>query len=556
MEREQAWLEARRYGEEDLALAEAILKDVRAGCSVAKAVRRHPRSGGGYIPKHTLIHAYRQLTESGRWPFEQEIMERLRMKPTRTLSGVATVSILTQPFPCPGTCVFCPTDVRLPKSYLPDEPGAMRALHHAFDPSQQTASRLQALEAIGHPIDKIEVLVLGGTWSAYPREYQRCFIQRCLDALNGFDSQTLEEAQKANEGARHRNVGLVIETRPDAIDPEEIAHLRALGVTKVQMGYQSLDDEILRLNRRGHTVEDTRRAMGLLRRAGFKVVAHWMPNLLGSTPERDRADFLRLWEDPALRPDELKIYPCQLLENAELYEFWRRGEYEPYSTETLIALLADLKVHIPRYCRVNRVVRDIPSGNVVAGNKRTSLRQDIRREMARRGQACACIRCREIRDVSLEARELSEEILAYEVAGGEEHFLSFATEDDRLAGYLRLSLPADLGAPDGFPELSQAALVRELHIYGPSLEVGAESEEAAQHRGLGRELMAMAEERARQAGYRRVAVIAALGTRGYYRRLGYRLEGTYMVKDLEPETGPTQRVFRRPGSHSPSSPYG
>lgn len=341
MEREQAWLEARRYSREDLALAEAILEDVRFGHPVAKAVRRHPRPGGGYLPKHTLIHAYRNLTESGQWPFEPEVMERLRMKPTRTLSGVTTVSVLTKPYPCPGTCVFCPADARLPKSYLPDEPGAMRALHHGFDPYLQTASRLEALEAIGHPTDKVEVLILGGSWSAYPRQYQRWFIQRCLDALNGFESETLAEAQEANEHARHRNVGLVIETRPDEINPREIVHLRSLGVTKVQIGYQSLDDDILRRNHRGHTVEESRKATGLLRRAGFKIVAHWMPNLLGATLEGDRVDFLRMWEDPALRPDEIKIYPCQLLENAELYEYWQRGEYQPYSTETLIQLLAD-----------------------------------------------------------------------------------------------------------------------------------------------------------------------------------------------------------------------
>jgi len=532
VEREQAWLEARRYSREDLALAEAILEDVRFGHPVAKAVRRHPRPGGGYLPKHTLIHAYRNLTESGQWPFEPEVMERLRMKPTRTLSGVTTVSVLTKPYPCPGTCVFCPGDARLPKSYLPDEPGAMRALHHGFDPYLQTASRLEALEAIGHPTDKVEVLILGGSWSAYPRQYQRWFIQRCLDALNGFESETLAEAQEANEHARHRNVGLVIETRPDEINPREIVHLRSLGVTKVQIGYQSLDDDILRRNHRGHTVEESRKATGLLRRAGFKIVAHWMPNLLGATLEGDRVDFLRMWEDPALRPDEIKIYPCQLLENAELYEYWQRGEYQPYSTETLIQLLADLKTHIPRYCRVNRVVRDIPSGNIVAGNRRTSLRQDIQRELARRGQACGCIRCREIRGASLQMEELSEESITYDVMGGEERFLSFVTAGDRLAGYLRLSLPADRSAPEGLAELAQAALVRELHIYGPSLEVGAESEGAAQHRGLGRQLMGIAEGHASREGYRRLAVIAALGTRGYYRRLGYRLEGSYMVKDL------------------------
>jgi elongator complex protein 3 len=526
------WHAARRYTPEHLAQARRILEAVRAGGRVSEAVRDHPLAGGGYVAKHVLVHAYRELTEAGEWKSEPQVLRRIRMKPTRTLSGVTTVTVLTKPYPCPGKCVFCPTDYRMPKSYLPDEPGAMRALQHDFDPYQQTAARLEALEAIGHPTDKIELLILGGTWSAYRVDYQEWFVRRCLDGLNGFEAGSLSEAQAANENAIHRNVGLVIETRPDHIDLPELAHLRALGVTKVQLGAQSLDDRILSLNARGHTVEQTRAAARLLRAAGFKFVLHWMPNLLGATLESDRSDFARLWDDPDLRPDEIKIYPCQLLANAELYEYWLRGEYRPYTTEQLIDLLAEIKPTIPGYCRVNRVIRDIPSTNVVEGNKRTSLRMDVHQELKRRGTPCRCVRCREVRGLKVDPARLVLQDLVYAAGGAEEHFLSFVTEEDRLAGFLRLSLPGPGSAGVGLADLPEAALVRELHVYGQSLEVGSDQNGAAQHVGLGMRLMQSAETTAGCRGYRRMAVISALGTRGYYRKLGYRLGETYMLKEL------------------------
>lgn len=528
----QDWTEARRYTPEQLQLARAILEDVRQGRTVSKAVRAHPLSEGGFVGKHVLVRAYHELTDQGHWEPQPEVLRSIRMKPTRTLSGVTTVTVLTKPYPCPGKCIFCPTDYRMPKSYLPDEPGAMRALQHEFDPFDQTASRLQALEAIGHPTDKIELLILGGTWSSYRHDYQDWFLQRCLEALNGREAASLEQAQQANERAEHRNVGLVIETRPDHVDRAEIARLRGLGVTKVQLGAQSLDDRLLALNQRGHTVQQTRDAVRLLRAAGFKIVLHWMPNLLGATLESDRQDFGRLWNDHDLRPDELKIYPCQLLENAELYNYWQRGEYTPYSTQQLIDLLADIKPEIPEFCRVNRVIRDIPSTNVVEGNKRTSLRMDVQQEMARRRSRCRCVRCREVRGRAIEPGALELRDLRYPAGGAAEHFLSMVTPSDRLAGFLRLSLPGRSSPATGLSDLDGAAIVREVHVYGQSLELGAEQNGAAQHRGLGSRLMREAEQRARSAGYTRLGVIAALGTRGYYRKLGYRLGESYMLKAL------------------------
>jgi elongator complex protein 3 len=421
----------------------------------------------------------------------------------------------------------------------------MRALHHEFDPFEQVRSRVEALHAIGHPTDKIELLILGGTWSSYRKDYQEWFVLRCFEALNGAPTDTpadgpghdedirrrkLTAAQRANETAHHRNVGLVIETRPDHLNPEELAWLRYLGVTKVQMGAQSLDDHILAVNNRGHTVAETLAATALLRAAGFKIVLHWMPNLLGATPDTDRLDFARLWE--GFCPDEIKIYPTQLLANAELYGYWERGEYAPYPTETLVDLLADVKPTIPRYCRVNRVIRDIPSTNVVAGNRRTSLRMDVHKELQARGQRCQCVRCREVRRKTVAADTVQLEKLVYQAEKAEEHFLSYVTPDDRLAGFLRLSLPQPGALETGLDDLERAALVREVHVYGQSLPVGKDKVGAAQHVGLGTDLLAQAEEIARSAGYRRLAVIAAVGTRQYYEKRGFKRGDYYLVKEI------------------------
>jgi elongator complex protein 3 len=490
------------------------------------------------------VAVYQQLVESGEWEPDEKLLAAIRLKPVRTLSGVTTVTVLTKPYACPGRCIFCPDDVRMPKSYLPDEPGAMRALEHQFDPYRQVRARLDALSAVGHPTDKIELLILGGTFSAYRRDYQEWFVTKCFEAMNADDGQGrrvrrrpetspapgLVELQRLNETALHRNVGLAVETRPDEITSNELAWFRKLGVTKVQMGVQSLDDSILELNQRGHTVARAKQAVALLRAGGFKIVLHWMPNLLGATPASDQADFPRLWQ--GFCPDELKIYPTQLLENTPLYDLWKSGQYHPYSTSELIALIADLKASIPRYCRVNRIIRDIPSTHVVEGNRRTSLRQDVQAEMARRGTQCECIRCREVRGRKVSPTALSRVDLIYHPAGVEEHFMSFVTAEDRLAGFLRLSLPGEDSPATGLADLEGAAIIREVHVYGQSLAVGAEQEGATQHGGLGTRLLAEAEGLARAKGYRRIAVIAAVGTRQYYLERGFERGELYLIKNL------------------------
>ena len=570
----------------------AALEEARPQ-AVAAVLRRHPRDGRGIFRKNHLVAGYRLLCERGERSADAELLRRIRARPVRTLSGVAPVTVLTQPWPCPGQCIFCPDVEGMPKSYLPDEPGAMRAVQNDFDPFAQTAGRIAALRANGHPTDKIELLVLGGSWSSYPWDYQEWFIRRCLQAMNEADDgrvtetaagsfapeleaasasrppveakvedaapsgtssvASLQELQGINESARCRNVGLVLETRPDLVDAEEVRHLRQLGATKIQMGAQSLDDGILRRNRRGHTVEDTRRAMKLLRAAGFKLVLHWMPNLLGATPESDREDFARLFDDEGLRPDEIKIYPTTLLEGTELFERWKQGEYEPYDDDPLTELVIACKQRTPRYCRINRIYRDIPSRNVVAGCRITNLRQHVHEVMRQNGRACHCLRCREVKERSPGDGELrlNEEI--YRTRASEERFLSFDDVRDRCAAYLRLSLPDHPSRAGGedldLPELEDCALVRELHVFGQALSladdpgqepsasdvksaanrtgrdgaratnqgldptsadgepIGNEairSDAASQHRGLGRLLLEHAESIARRRGYRRM----------------------------------------------------
>lgn len=514
--------------------AAKVLAEVQRGRDYRDAARHFPLPSGGYVPKHAVVAVYRQLVELGDMEPDQDLLSRLRMKPIRTLSGVSTVTILTKPYACPGHCIFCPNDDRMPKSYLPEEPGAARAFQNNFDPFLQVKSRLEAYLAVGHPIDKIELLILGGTWSCYPHDYQEWFVKRCFDAMNGSDSDSLQAAQQLNINSSSRDVGMVIETRPEEITPAELAHLRNLGVTKVQMGAQSLDDHILELNLRGHTAAQTLRAVSLLRAAGFKIVLHWMPNLLGASLDSDHADFARLWQDYC--PDEIKIYPVQLLENTALFDIWKQGRYQPYSTEELINLIADLKPTIPPYCRVNRIIRDIPSNYIVAGNKRTSLRQDILAEVARRGQTCGCIRCHEVQAEKISVAHLEQKDFGYYPAGAEEHFLSYQTPDGKIAGYLRLSLPqpSDItrSVSTAMPELSGAALIREVHVFGQSLAIGNEKSGAAQHIGLGTRLLEHAETISRQRGFACLAVISAVGTRGYYQARGFIQQQYYMVKTL------------------------
>lgn len=495
-------------------------------------MRHYARQGLPWLSKSDVINVYEQLCQAGWLEFDPKMRTLLQKKPTRSQAGVTVVTVLTKPYPCPGKCIFCPTDVRMPKSYLHDEPGAQRAERHGFDPYAQTVGRITALEQIGHPAEKIELLILGGTWSSYPRDYQEWFVKRCFDAMNGEESETLTEAQQKNAVGPRRNVGLVVETRQDHVDIDELRWMRYLGVTKVQVGIQSLDEHILAINNRGHDVQSTREAFKLLRLGGFKIHGHWMANLLGATVESDVVDYGRLWSDPAIRPDELKLYPCMLVENAELYDYYQRGEYQPYTEEEVLDVLVRTMPTTPKYVRLNRVIRDFPTTNVVEGNKKANLRQIAQQAIQRRGQQVMDIRAREIRRDKVTWDDLELFVETYETDGTTEHFLSYETADRRLAGFLRLSFP-DQAIEHPLPELKNHAMIREVHVYGPALNLGKSSQGEAQHIGVGSQLIHEAKRLAREAGYGRIAVISAIGTREYYANYhNFELDGLYMTTAL------------------------
>jgi elongator complex protein 3 len=513
--------------------------------------------GSGPYSKARLVAGYHYLVAEGDLEADPLLLRRIRKKPMRTQSGVAPVTVLTAPAGCPAACIFCPDDARMPKSYIHDEPGCQRAEREGFDPYLQTLNRIRAFENIGHDAGKVELLILGGTWSAYSRDYRTWFVRRCLQAMNDAgtvvpasgheatvsppDCGTLAVAQAQNVAARHRNVGLVIETRPDWVTPDEIVHLRQLGVTKVQLGVQSLDDGILALNGRGHDVESVRRAAGLLRTAGFKIQMHWMPNLLGATLQSDRDDFRRLFDDSALVPDEIKIYPCALIAGTELHRRWQAGAYRPYTLDELVTLLADLKPGIPPWTRVNRLFRDIPAHHIQAGVTTGNLREVVQAELRRRGVQCGCLRCREVKQQLLDPASLSLRAHHYKSDLTDEWFLELVGAPDVqspavTAAYLRLSLPQSdtVGSRAFLPEIAGNAMVRELHVYGQALGIGSASRGEPQHLGLGARLLDEARRVATVAGYGRLSVIAATGTQGYYAARGFSPGDLYMHMPLQP----------------------
>ncbi len=653
------------------------------------------RSGGDKraFAKRRLLPFYQRVRreEPERWAswnvtpeLEAALVNVLRMKPRRSASGVATITVITKPWPCSGSCVFCPNDVRCPKSYLHNEPACARAEAACYDPYLQVSARLTALAQMGHATDKIELIVLGGTWSDYPEEYQTWFVTELFRALNddaiageaanpmlrGFAEEpgvepagalkpagapgaedaahakdvardpagqavsavpaippgvrerraqyeacglmppvalaaasapetgswlplgVLETTQRAvdageltynqaithlyagssawrqasswqratladlereharNERARHRVVGLVVETRPDAITPEALVHIRRLGATKIQMGVQSVDQHVLDANGRNTTVGQIERAFDLLRLFGFKIHAHAMVNLLGATPQSDRADYRRFVTDPAFQPDEVKLYPCALIESARLRERYEAGEWVPYTEDELVGVLADDVLATPAFCRVSRMIRDFSSGDIMAGNKKPNLRQMVEERLAREsavgGAPVREIRYREIATSEVDVDALTLDVVPYETRATSERFLQWVTPEGRIAGFLRLSLPKaeavvalaaellSLGIPPTpVPNVRAGkAMIREVHVYGMATRVG-EDGAAAQHHGLGRRLIERACELAREAGYKRINVISAVGTREYYRMLGFHDHGLYQQRSLD-----------------------
>ncbi len=520
--------------------------------TIAQTVNESP-------PSNALILAeYRRRVNTEKMPLNKTIEDLLRMRKVRTMSGVAIITLLTKPYPCPGKCAYCPMEARMPKSYLSSEPAAARALGQGFDPYKQVWVRLEALHRNGHSVDKNEIIVKGGTWSSYPKTYQRWFIGRVFQACNEFGNQVtrgtlatparvgtkkwLEELQAINETAGSRIIGLTIETRPDWITPREIRQLRELGVTRVELGMQSADDAVLEKIKRGHGTKEVKVATELLKDAAFKVDFHYMPQLPGSNPDNDVAGFKEIFDNPEYRPDMIKIYPCTVVPNSLLYAWWKLGRYTPYSNEELIEAIIKMKTHIPRYARISRLIRDIPSTEISAGNVITNLRETIQGIMKERRLRCKCLRCREVghsqhtRGILAAARmPLVKPIFfvdEYEGSGGRDFFLSFEDRNrETVYAFLRLRLPKI--EKKLFKALEKAALIRELHTYGLMVGVGKSDDEASQHKGLGTKLMVEAERIAREAGYKKMAVISGVGVRGYYKKFDYQLEDTYMVKKLK-----------------------
>ena len=611
---------------------------------LAKIIHRHNKNRADnkeHFSKKKLLPYYLKVKESdcarwARWNVDQEterrLFQTLQVKPRRTASGVATISVITKPWKCSSDCLYCPNDLRMPKSYLSDEPACQRAERNYFDPYLQVASRLRALTQMGHATDKIELIILGGTWSDYPKAYQTWFVAELFRALN--DGESTERSSKArrsfykgkglsnhedelqkrvapqqqgvnsgslsynqamaylyegndawksiareqvsdfgeltrqhaiNETARHRVVGLVIETRPDSITCDSLKLLRRLGCTKVQMGIQSLNPSILNLNNRTISLDKIHEAFELLRVFGFKIHAHFMVNLYGSSPAEDKRDYERFVTQAPYLPDEVKLYPCVLVEGTRLCEHHADKTWQPYSEDELVDVLMTDTLNTPPFIRVSRMIRDISAHDILAGNTKANLRQLVENRIEQAGKSIAEIRYREISTSETDIKSLTLEAIPYETTITYEHFLQWVTPENRIAGFLRLSLPkADYlrNHPSILPVNSDEAMIREVHIYGKAARLHkaeesgdasgslegledlegsegserAEGMEGAQHLGLGRRLIKAACDIAKAQGYTKVNVISAVGTREYYRALGFKDNGLYQQMPLTSHT--------------------
>jgi len=546
------------------------------------------------FPSIRILERYNERISAGE-NIENDVFKRiLRKRWVRSLSGVSVISLLTKFWGCPGKCVYCPTFEWLPKSYIPHEPAVMRAELNKFDPVLQIHNRLRGLEVTGHKIEKNDVRIIGGTWSFYPKEYQEGFIKAIYDAFNSYEemkqhiektnyehdrfasfklrewfkvyeSKTLEEAIERNQRAKCRVIGMAIETRPDWITPEEIVRLRRFGVTRVEIGYQTTDDEINELNKRGHGNRESIWATKMLKDAGFKVVAHMMPNLMGSTPEQDITSMQECFSNQLFRPDELKIYPMVVTDMAELTDIWKEGWFQAYDDETLIDLMCELELIVPEYVRINRTYRDIPASEILHWSTLSNLRQLVEDKITNQWKTLSDIRSREIKDKDNDPTKAVLKTCRYEASDGIEYFLTYEDPDDRtIFSLLRLRIPSSIVSPDTeqifdmktdaaksqaenidtertllkdipayIPELEWAALIREIHTFGDQLSIGEKWAQFGQHIGFGKRLIAEAERLVKENHQvKKVAVIAGVWVQQYYEKRGYQLEWTYMTKQI------------------------
>ncbi len=468
----------------------------------------------------------------------------LRRKTIRTISGVTVIAVMTKPYPCPQPepCAYCPGGPSRgsPQSYTGHEPAAMRGEQNNFDPYQQVRSRIEQLTAIGHKVDKVELIVMGGTFPATPMEYQTWFIQRCLDSITLKNSKNLEEAKTNAETGPIRNVGITVETRPDWSKRPQIDAMLEMGVTRIELGVQNPNDKIYHLVGRTHTVAEVKEATQIAKDSGLKIVYHLMPGMPGSNRKRDIAAFKRVFTNSDFKPDMIKIYPCLCIEGTKANEWHNQGTYKPYSTEEATDLIAEIKKFTPPWVRIMRVQRDIPAKLILAGVQKSNLRQLANERLAEQGKTCQCIRCREVGHKwavyhikpDLEKVEISS--ICYDASESKEIFISIEDKEKQiLLGYLRLRIPSSKAHRPEVKALP-SAIVRELHVYGPLVPVGKRAPEAWQHKGYGADLLREAERiSSEDFGLKKLLVISALGTRRYYMRFGYERDGVYVSKKLE-----------------------
>ena len=481
-----------------------------------------------------ILKEYRALLKDKKIKPIETLEKILRKRSIRTMSGIAPVAVLTKSYPCPGTCAYCPHESDVPASYLSNEPAVMRAIRCKYDPYVQVSSRLKSLENNGHHPTKIELIVIGGTWSYLPIKYKYWYVLNCFKAANDFQKKkinfkdaykknlsledlkkALKKEQKKNETAKYNIIGVTLETRPDYINEKELREMRELGCTRVEIGVQVIDDKILALNKRGHGVKEIAEATKLLKQFGFKITYHLMPALPGATPKKDLELFKKLFSDERFQPDQIKFYPTVVTKGSLLYKWYKQGKYKPYSDKVLEELIIKCKAAVPTYVRIIRLIRDIPAESIVAGNKITNLRQ----VMQQKGVKCNCIRCREAKDQPIKNYQIN--IVEYPSSGGQEYFISADSRDGKiLFGFCRLRI--DKNSPIA------PAIIRELHVYGELVAMGTAKK--VQHSGLGKELLSAAERLVAAAEINKIAIISGVGVRGYYQKLGYKLDETYMKK--------------------------
>jgi elongator complex protein 3 len=521
-----------------------ILKALGAELSDAKSLEKVKKDFAieekeTFIKNTDINKVYFEMLKKNEIVANELFQKLLITKKIRTLSGVAVIAVLTKPSDCPGKCIYCPDEKNMPKSYLSNEPAVMRAIKSDFHPYKQVHSRMKALQFNGHSTEKLEMIVMGGTFSHFPAQYQTWFIRECFRATNDFPQYLpkskkgtgLEKEKKCNENAKNRIIGLTLETRQDYITPKEILKFRKFGATRVEIGVQSIFNDVLKKNKRGHLISATIKATSLLRDAGFKINYHMMPGMYGSTPKRDVEMFKLLFSDERFAPDLIKIYPCVVTDNSELFSLWKKGKYKPLSNKENKDLLTKIKALIPGYVRITRLIRDIPEESIIAGPNISNMRQILQQEKVH----CECIRCREVRSDFTAKDKIVLDRIDYNASNGKEIFLQYVSPDKmKLYAMLRLRIPPKNNPlATTIPALLGSALIREVHTYGKLARIDKTDLSSPQHIGLGKKLLLKAERIAKEEfSFTKVAIISGVGVRAYYEKFGYQLEDEYMTKKL------------------------